>query len=163
NVRFRGEFDTHIYFHRAQAEWDGKVGDTDVQLMASTGYQSVFAAAGEGLDLSLQVTSGYTRAEASRNVLRNVRGGAGLDAELAYLSVDARAPAPAHEGEVADPGTVRQIVETHQRRNASAVGAYVWSDIDVTPRLRLTPGARFDWYALIDQQTIDPRLTARYV
>src|SRR5262249_44622755 len=38
----------------------------------------------------------------------------------------------------------------------------VWSDIDVTTRLRLTPGARFDWYALIEQQTIDPRLTARY-
>ena len=162
NVRFRGEFDTHIYFHRAQAEWDGKVGDSDVQLMASSGYQSVFAAIGEGLDLSLQVVSTHARAEASRLVLRNVRVGAGLDAQLAYLSVDARSPLPPREGEVADPGSVRQIVETHQRRDASAVGAYVWSDIDATPKLRLTPGARFDWYALIEQQTIDPRLTARY-
>jgi outer membrane receptor protein involved in Fe transport len=161
NVRFRGEFDTHIYFHRAQVEWDGKAGDTDVQLMASSGYQSVFAAAGEGLDLSLQLISTHARAEASRNFLRNLRVGAGIDAQLAYLSADARAPAAPREGEVADPGSVREVVETHQRRNASALGAYVWSDIDITPKLRLTPGARLDWYALMDRQTIDPRLTAR--
>src|SRR5207245_205795 len=120
--------------------------------------QNVFAAAGEGLDLSLSVVSTHARAEASREVMRGVRVGAGVDAQLAYLSVDARAPAPAHEGEVADPGSVTQLVETHQQRDASAVGAYVWSDLDVTPRLRLSPGARFDWYALIGQQTIDPRL-----
>ena len=162
NVRFRGEFDTHIYFHRAQAEWDGKLGGFDVQLMASTGYQSVFAAAGEGLDLSLQVIQTHARAEASRRVLPNVRIGAGIDAQPAYLTVDARTPAPAHEGEVADPGSATQIIETHQKRDASAVGVYLWSDIDVSEKLRLTPGARLDWYSLIERQSIDPRLTARY-
>ncbi|HJZ85457.1 MAG TPA: TonB-dependent receptor [Polyangia bacterium] len=162
NVRFRGTFDTHVYFHRAQAEWDGKWGRSDVQVMDSVGFQRVFASVGEGLDLDVSIVSSHTRAEISQMVLPRLRVGAGLDAQLAYLAVDARAPAPLHEGEVGDPGTVRPIIETHQQRNASAIGAYAWADWDVTARLRLTPGVRFDWYALNQAATLDPRLQVHY-
>src|SRR5262249_38493451 len=119
NVRFRGEFDTHIYFHRGQVAWDGKIGKFDVQLLTSLGFQRVFAAVGEGLDVDLRVLSSHLRAEASRTVLAGVRVGAGVDAQPGFLQVDARAPAPLREGEVGDPGSIRPVVETHQQRDAS--------------------------------------------
>src|SRR5262249_25032817 len=131
NGRFRGEFDTHVYFHRAQAEWIGKLHETDLQLAISPGYQRLYAAVGEGLDLDLSQVMTHLRAEASRTVARGFRLTGGIDAQLAYLAADASLPRPTREGEVGDPGTVREIVSTHQRRNASAAGVYVMADLDV--------------------------------
>src|SRR5262249_52641302 len=143
-------------------EWDGRIGQTDVRLMGSTGYQQFAANVGEGFDLNLQQATAQLRAEASRTVLPRLRVGIGFDAQPAYLLVDARAPQPPREGEVADPLAVRPEVETHQRRDASAIGAYTFAEIKATDRLLVTPGVRFDWYALIDHPTVDPRLLVRF-
>jgi TonB family protein len=162
NVRVRGEFDTHIYFHRAQVAWSGRAGPVDLELMGSAGVQRVFASLGEGLELDLDVVSAHNRLEASRKVLPQVRVGVGLDAQLAYLAVDANIPEPPREGEVADPGSARQVIETHQRRDASAIGVYSFAELELTPRLRLSPGVRLDWFALTSAVTLDPRVEARW-
>jgi hypothetical protein len=153
----RGQFDTHIYFHRAQAEWSGLIAGTRVTAMESIGLARVSAHIGEGLDFDERDLSAQTRLEATRVLARRARATVGLDAQLTDTRVSAALPPPPREGQVMLPIDTQPIKSTRTSGDASTLGLYAAIDLDITPRVVLTPGLRSDWYARPGASTLDPR------
>ncbi|HEY0714958.1 MAG TPA: TonB-dependent receptor, partial [Polyangia bacterium] len=86
----------------------------------------------------------------------------GLDGELRFDQIDFNVPLPPERRTF---GLVRRGV-TNIGRTLTNLGLAGYAEVmwDVTERLRLVPGLRFDWfhYTATDKTSFDPRLVARY-
>jgi TonB family protein len=142
-------FDTT--FHRVDLRYERRLGGPEDRLRQSFtfGYdRTSFAKDSFVADRSFSSRTVLTRRGSESLLVR-----AGLDAQLDAYQADLQAAFPDAPG----------FTSLFSNRIDVALGAYAEAVINVTPRLEVTPGLRFDFFETRGQSEIavDPRLAAR--
>jgi TonB family protein len=103
----------------------------------------------------------YLREDLTRTFGPHLTMAAGLDGVLSYDLADFDSPFP-RDGRTIGVSTPQQITVT-RRLWDQAPAAYVEAQWTVTPRLRVVPGVRFDYYHVLgtSKWSVDPRFSAR--
>jgi TonB family protein len=154
---------THIGFHHVMGEWVGALGAWSSRLSGTYGYgdQSFDTGLFSGYQRYHRL---YGREEINRRFNPALALSAGLDFVLSYDW--------AHYDNIPFPRDGRTIGQTtppgmdlERSLYDVAPAAYVEAQVNPTPRVRLTPGLRFDYYHVVgtDKFSFDPRLAARWV
>jgi len=152
----------HIGFHHVMGEWVDRLGGWSSRLSATYGYgdMSFSTALFDGYQRYHRL---YSREDVSRRFSDVLALSAGLDVVLSYDW--------AHYDDVPIPRDGRTIGMTvppgmnlERSLYDIAPATYVEAQVNVTPRVRLVPGLRFDYYHVVatDKFSIDPRLSARW-
>jgi TonB family protein len=104
----------------------------------------------------------YLREDVSRSFGPRFTLAGGIDGLLSYDLADFNVPVP-RDGRSIGVATP-QVTQVTRRLYDTAPAAYVEGQWDVLPRLRVTPGARFDYFHVVDSDkySFDPRLSARW-
>jgi outer membrane receptor protein involved in Fe transport len=130
--------------------------------MLSVGQDKVGVKLGTFM-FDLNVYPIYARQEFKFSVAEGVKLNAGLDFFTAPVSVGVRAPEPPRPGEP-DPGpfVTRPVLETHNETTAFRPGWYGELELQPSSRLRVIPGARFDYARDSGHADFSPRINARF-
>src|SRR5688572_7131372 len=160
---FGGGVRLGISFWRLQVQYEDKLNSSvSVQSMLSFGRNLVGFRLGT-FRFDLDVWPLYARHEFGFAVADGIKLNLGLDFLSAPFTVGVRAPEPPRPGEP-DPGpfVTRPILETHDESTSFRPGWYGELELQPTPRLRVIPGARFDYARDSGHADFSPRLNARY-
>ncbi|HEY0708940.1 MAG TPA: TonB family protein, partial [Polyangia bacterium] len=152
---------TTVMFHRVIATWTRSLGAFTSRFSPSYGYDALTFRAG-----MVNANGGAhvfgLREELTRPLGKRVSLVFGLDGELRFDKIDFNVPLPPERRTF---GLVRRgvtdIGRTLTNLGLAGYGEVLW---DVTSRLRLVPGFRFDWfhYSTTDKTSIDPRIVGRF-
>jgi hypothetical protein len=154
--------DTHIGFHHVMGEWLTTLGGWTSRLAATYGYGNQSFDTGSAFNGFQRYHRLYAREDLTRRLLPSLSVSAGLDVILSYDWAVYNFELPP-EGRTlgttmpVDTSIARTLYDT-------APAVYLEAQWDLTPRLRLTPGLRFDYYHVVDtnKHSVDPRLAARF-
>jgi len=152
----------HIGFHHVMGEWAGALGNWSSRLSATYGYgdMSFETGAFAGYQRYHRL---YGREDVSRRFNPKVALAVGLDFVLSYDW--------AHYDDVPFPRDGRMLgaavppgMDLERSLYDAAPALYVEAQLNPTPRLRIIPGLRFDYYHVVgtDKFSTDPRLAARF-
>jgi TonB family protein len=154
--------DTHIGFHHLMGEWTTSFAGWSSRLASTYGYGDQSVDMGSAISGFQRYQRLYTREDLSKRVLPSLTFTAGLDVILSYDwgRYDIELP---REGRTLGL-TERVPTEIVRSLYDAAPAVYVEGQWDVTRRLRLVPGLRFDYYHIVDtdKSSFDPRLAARF-
>jgi hypothetical protein len=155
--------DTHIGFHHVMGEWVTSLGDWNARLSATYGYGDQ--------SLSTGTFGGYQRyhrlwgrEDLSRRFNPTIALAAGLDFVLSYDWAHYNDLPFPRDGRTIGNTMPPQMVDVSRSLYDTAPAVYVEAQINVTPRLRLVPGLRLDYYHVVetDKFSYDPRLAVRW-
>jgi hypothetical protein len=152
---------TSVMFHRLIATWTKTFGQWSSRLSPAYGYDRVSFRAGS-VDANGSAHVLGLREELSRSFGKSLSLVVGMDDELRFDIVDFNVPLPAERRTFGR--TRRTITNISRTLTDLGLGAYAEALWDVTPRLRVVPGLRFDWFHYVgtDKLSLDPRLVARF-
>jgi TonB family protein len=154
--------DTHIGFHHVMGEWVTTFGRWSSRLAATFGYGDVSFDTGTAIDGFQRYDRLYAREDLTRRLAPSFAIDLGVDTVLSYDWAHYQIELP-REGRTL--GTTMPV-ETELVRSLgdAAPAVYVEGQWDITQRLRLVPGLRFDYYHVVgtDKSSFDPRLAARF-
>jgi hypothetical protein len=152
---------TSVMFHRLIGVWTKSLGDWSSRLSPSYGYDALSFRAGS-VDGSGSAHVLGLREELSRAFGKSLSLVVGVDNELRFDKVDFDVPLPPERRTFGRTRrTITNIARTLTNLGVAGYAELLW---DVTARLRVVPGLRFDWfhYAATDKLSLDPRLVARF-
>jgi TonB family protein len=175
---FAVELDTAILFHRVIGSWrkffNGKKGVS--RFSPFVGYNEISLSAGTAAVTISSWVAG-ARQDFELKLRKGIRLRTGLDILVQQSEFDANIPIPAPYRNPARPLgdggqggggadlTTDETEPINVKQVLGSVAAYVDATIDLTPRLQLIPGLRFDVFFYQKNNvrpTLDPRLTLRY-
>ena len=155
--------DTHIGFHHVMGEYLTSLGGWSSRLSATYGYgdQSFDTGTFGGYQRYHRV---WGREDVSRRFSPQIAVAAGLDFVLSYdWAHYTNIPFP-RDGRTI--GTTMPPTGTDLRRSLYDTAPAIWVEAqwNITPRLRVVPGLRFDYYHVVetDKFSYDPRLALRW-
>jgi TonB family protein len=157
------ESNTHIGFHHVMGEWVSSLGEWNTRLSATYGYGDQ--------SLSTGTFGGYQRyhrlwgrEDVSRRFSPTIALSAGLDFVLSYdWAHYTDLPFP-REGRTIGNTMPPQMMDVERSLYDTAPALYAEAQVNITPRLRIVPGLRFDYYHVVetDKFSYDPRLALRW-
>jgi TonB family protein len=155
--------DSHIGFHHVMGEYLSTLGAWSSRLTATYGYgdQSFSTGTFGGYQRYHRL---WGREDVSRRFNQALALSAGLDFVLSYdWAHYTNLPFP-RDGRTI--GTTMPPTDTDLNRSLYDTAPAVWVEAqwNVTPRLRITPGLRFDYYHVVETNkfSYDPRLAFRW-
>jgi TonB family protein len=179
---FALDFSSKTVFHRIVAQWRATFGKGrgSSRLQPYVGYNMASFVTGS---FNVQITSWVlgVREDAEYRISKRWRLRFGVDSEMniAKFAGDIPLPKPFRNpaesttipggggggGGGGPPALTTDSERVEVQQTIGSVGLYLDSIIDVTKRLQLIPGLRFDLFFYQENQikaSLDPRLTARY-
>lgn len=158
-----GTFENEVAFTRSINSWRYDQGDFENRLTLSGGTGSFRAEIG-----TERFIKGEERRIEMRDDLRvdlgemlSVR--AGGEARYSHVDINLKLPLPPSEGDGNVPNfSIAPLVEFNDTFGNHVAGAYVIADFKPTPRTRVSPGLRYDYYHRISASTLHPRLNLRH-
>ncbi|MBS2029637.1 MAG: TonB-dependent receptor [Deltaproteobacteria bacterium] len=159
----RASFETHIGFHVLSANWTHKYTDNLTQkLSLQTGLNILDNSLGEDIrgDTRSSITAVHELFD--WQVLNSLTLEGGLDVFYAPYKYTAEVPAAEfyQVEQLPDPITSRELVSaeaTGKILEPSLLAQAFWQP---TPKLRIIPGVRLDWYEDLHAVRADPRIAA---
>jgi TonB family protein len=159
--------DTHIAFHRLLARWRWQISDRLVsRLTPAIGLDWISFDTGQS-KAKLRQLDFALREDLELRVSPRLTLRAGLDFDIIQGTIEAEVPVPL---DYRNPGSGNNNLFTTDPQTLSidtqqyGFGGYIDGLVNVTRRLQLIPGARFEMYRYSGRTgfSVDPRLTARY-
>lgn len=159
--------DSRISFHRLLARWRKQIRNNLVSIMTpSVGIDYLKFDMGTA-KVDLKILDVALREDLEWRLFPKVTLRAGLDLDIQKGEFDAEIPILA---DYRNPGSGRLNLFTDNPQPVTisqvqlGLGGYIDSILQLTPRLQLIPGTRFELFYYVDQPryAIDPRLTARF-
>jgi TonB family protein len=160
---FGGGVTLGIAFWRLQALYEDKLSRAvNLSSMLSVGRDK-FAFKLGTFQFDLDAWPIYSRQEFGFSLAEGIKLNTGLDFWVAPAEVGVRAPEPPQPGEP-DPGpfVTRPVLETRDKTTSFRPGWYAEFELQPLPRLRVVPGARFDYARDSGQSDFSPRVNARF-
>ena len=158
-----GDASTSTTFYRTVIEYkwvpDERV-ENDVKI--SGGRNWVYAGLGDQLYIDLNTYVAQIRDTLRLQLADGFALRTGIDYLLSLTDAKFKVPVPTKEGEV----TGMPNLDTVRFSDANgtmfhSVGAFAEAEVTAFGRLLLVPGARFDYFSRVDENALQPRLTAR--
>jgi TonB family protein len=159
--------ESHIAFHRILARWRWQISDRLVsKLTPAFGVDWISFDTGIS-NAKLRQLDFALREDLELRVSRRLTLRAGVDFDVVQGTVEAKVPLPldyrnpgSGNNNLFSPEAQPYNIDTQQ----IGLGAYVDGLINVTRRLQLIPGARFEMFRYYGRTafSVDPRLTARF-
>jgi TonB family protein len=165
--------DTHVTFHRLLAGWRWQATPRLLSRLTPTlGIDKIKVKLGEST-IDLTVLTAELREDLELRLSRRALLRFGTDSLFERDTFDTMVPIPLDYrnpggGESTGSGNVLPLSEDVHPVNVHmfqfGIGLYLDALLNVTDRLQLIPGARFEIYRYVDnvRLSLDPRLTARY-
>ena len=145
--------DTHIGFHHVMGEWLTTFGGWSSRLAATYGYGDQSFDTGSAINGFQRYHRLYGREDLTQRLAPSFTLVAGVDVDplLRLGGLQRRAPARGtharHDHAARRRELARSLYDT-------APAVYVEGQWDVTPRLRLVPGLRFDYYHIVAHRQV---------
>lgn len=161
-----GGASTTVLFHQLQARWTYDLGGGFSNILnAGVGFQRAETGVGDLFSFQTDAAPFYLRDELAYDQKRNIAYRIGIDTEIAWNQWTIRAPASGFglEGQPQDPLSVNEeIAETEG--NAVALRPGIYTELEIRPieKLKLITGFRADYFDIVEEFTLDPRLVVRY-
>jgi hypothetical protein len=162
----RGRVEFSSEYHIAQANLDSQLAPgLDQKLQLSFGKFGGMTELGP-LDSDFDFYTVASRAEWGLQASDALRLNFGWDVEVTILDGNYQGPPP--PGAEGDAQAYEQSLGSYDTLSVADVieivrpALYVEAELRPTERLLLVPGLRFDYWGYIGEQSVDPRLTARY-
>jgi TonB family protein len=154
-------FDNHSGSHRLMVQWSTTVGEWVSRLRPAYGYGVDSFAAGTNSG-SIAYHRLYVREDLTRTFGPKFTLATGFDGLFSYDLADFDIPIP-RDGRSIGVSTP-QPAQVARRLYDTAPAVYVEGQLAPTPAVRVTPGLRFDYYHVVDQNrfSLDPRLSGRW-
>lgn len=166
------ELGSKTVFHRVLAQWRAGFGKGRgvSKLQPYAGY-NLFSLSTTGLNVEIGSWVVGVREDAEYRIRKNLRLRFGADSEINIAEFDANIPLPKP---YRDPGApsgfnlgslTSETQKINVKQTIGSIGLYADAIIDVTPKLQLIPGLRFDLFFYQEDQikpSLDPRFTLRY-
>jgi hypothetical protein len=153
----RNNFETTLFFHRADLSYRKREGPWEFLVTPSYRYDSVSLGVSDffRFDIRSHLFSG--RAELSRRLTKRLAWRIGTETLVGHYTFDAQAPPV--PGEEATGGTGEEFATT-QGDSYAVPAVYTTLSIGLGDKLTLYPGVRYSYYTggPFDRGTTDPRL-----
>jgi hypothetical protein len=161
--KITGRLAARIMYHALQARLAGEVRpglrhETSVQLT----FQEFRTQFGPEFFFDLGVLSTALRSTWTLDVAPGLQARAGIDSDVAGVSIDLNVPQAPKEGEVQTPISTSPTIGLSKSTSQRQPGAF--ADLRWEPGAGLTvvPGVRADYSSAIARWTVDPRLALRW-
>ena len=161
--QIRGALQARILFHNLQAAYTSTLApglsqETSLQL----GIQELRTEIGPEYFFELAVNRVSLRHGWSWDVSSWLGLRAGMDVRLEDVAISLNSPQQPKEGESGAPSSAGSAIAVTKDSLLYSPGAFVEVRLQPTAKLLVLPSLRADWYGLIEEWGIDPRLAVRY-
>lgn len=136
----------------------------DNDFTAAVGRDQIDVEFGEQFFLKINQTLFQGRDTARMRLFDQLRLNIGVDSLISAVDVNIQAPRPPSEGNGRASNPNLDDVRVTQLNNEVFyfVAPFVELEWQVVPRLSLVPGVRLDYFDVVEEFSLDPRLMARY-
>jgi len=148
-------------FNRAILQYDFKPNEIfSNEFQVAFGVDQISAAAFDIFEFELDNLQWQIRNRSRYHFSERFFLDVGVDGLIRLSDIDVIAPNPNQDPQ--NPDFNDLVATSLTNEFAAQIAPYIEAEIDVTDRLTLIPGVRFDYYSDAEDYSLDPRLIARY-